>query len=115
MVRLSAAPSLRPVPGVDVTVCSAETAEHAVAALAEQQLLVWVGAALGHDLPPLPGHQVPQLVDEEGGRQGLDPAGGDCDQFPAHRTPSIGTSIITKPLSGFHCIQRNISSLKRTP
>ena len=70
-----------------MTIGCAEGAEHAVAGLTEQQLLVGVGGALGDNLPPLPGHQVPQLVDEEGGRERLDPARGDGDQVPAHRTP----------------------------
>ena len=66
-------------PGVDVTIGGAEGAEHAVAGLTEQQLLVGVRGALGNNLPALPGHQVPQLVHEEGGGEGLDPARGDCD------------------------------------
>ena len=37
-------------PGVDVTLRGAETAEDTVAGLAEQQLLPGVAAALGHDL-----------------------------------------------------------------
>ena len=74
------------VPAVDVAICSAQAAEHAVAGLAEQQLLVRMGAALGDDLPPLPGHEVPQLVDEEGGRQGLDTASRDGDQVSTHWT-----------------------------
>ena len=35
--------------------------------------LVWVRGALGHHLLPLPGHQVKQLVDQEGGGQGGHP------------------------------------------
>ena len=95
MVRHQARPGvhaagsrLRPcLPGVDVTIGCAQGAEHAVAGLTEQQLLVGVGGALGDNLPPLPSHQVPQLVDEEGGRQRLDPARGDSDQLPTHRAP----------------------------
>ena len=95
MVRHQARPgvhvacgSLSPaLPGVDVTVSGAEGAEHTVTGLTEQQLLVGVGGALGDNLPPLPGHQVPQLVDEEGGRQRLDPARGNGDQLPTHRAP----------------------------
>ena len=81
------------VPRVEVAVRGAEAAEHAVAGLAEQQLLVGVGGALGHDLPALAGHQVPQLVDEEGGREVLDPAGGDGDELAAHRASEHGLCL----------------------
>ena len=83
----AAGPLCPPLPGVDVTIGCAEGAEHTVARLTEQQLLVGVGGALGDDLPALPRHQVPQLVDEEGGREGLDPARGDRDQLPTHWAP----------------------------
>ena len=90
-------PALGPLPRVDVAVGGAEAAEHAVAGLTEQQLLVRVRATLGDDLPSLPGHEVPELVDQEGGGQGLDPAGWDGDQLPADRAPDRGTSV-TRPL-----------------
>ena len=56
-------------PGVDVTIRGTEAAEDTVAGLTEQQLLAWVRTALGDHLPPLASHQIPQLVDEEGGGQ----------------------------------------------
>ena len=93
MVRHDARPGVHTagplvtLPGVDVTIRRAEGAEHTVTRLTEQQLLVGVGGALGDDLPALLRHQVPQLVDEEGGRQRLDPARGDRDQFPAYWAP----------------------------
>ena len=46
-----------------------------------------MGAALGHHLTPLASHQVPQLVDEEGGREGGDAASWDGDQLSTHRAP----------------------------
>ncbi len=39
--------------------------------------------ALGNDLPPLPGHEVEQLVHEEGRRQGVDAPARDGDELPA--------------------------------
>ena len=95
--RVCNSPTLSPLPCVDVAVGGAEAAEHAVAGLTEQQLLVRVRATLGDDLPPLPGHKVPELVDQEGRGQGLDPAGWDGDQLPAHWAPDRGTSV-TRPL-----------------
>ena len=44
--------------------------------------LILMGGALWYDLPPLPGHEIEQLVDEERGREGLNPATGDRDQLP---------------------------------
>ena len=67
MVRHDARPGVHAagplvtLPGVDVTIGCAEGAEHTVARLTEQQLLVWVGGALGDDLPALLRHQVPQV------------------------------------------------------
>ena len=51
--------------------------------------LVWVAGALGHHLLPLPGHQVEQLVDEEGGREAGDAPRGDGDELAAHRAPEL--------------------------
>ena len=88
-----AAGSLVTLPGVDVTIGGAEGAEHTVASLTEQQLLVGMGGALGDDLPALLRHQVPQLVHEEGGRQRLDPARGDRDQLPTYWAP-VGQIVL---------------------
>ena len=46
-----------------------------------------VGGALGNDLPPLPGHQVEQLVHQERRRHRLHTAARDRDQLPANRAP----------------------------
>ena len=81
-------------PGVDVTLGGAEAAEDTVAGLTEQQLLARVRTALRHHLPSLASHQVPQLVDEEGGGQRDDPASWDGDEFSAHRTPDISQSVL---------------------
>ena len=52
------------------------------------QHLAGVAAAGGDGLPLLPRHQVHQLVDHEGGREGEEAAGGDPDQIPAYRAPA---------------------------
>ena len=49
--------------------------------------LVGMVGALWYDLPALAGHEVEELVDEEGGGEGLDPAPRYRDQLPADRTP----------------------------
>jgi len=41
--------------------------------------LVGMVGALGYNLAALAGHEVEQLVDEEGGGEGLDPAPRNCD------------------------------------
>ena len=46
-----------------------------------------VGGALGDDLPPLPRHQVEQLVHQERRRHRLHAAPGDRDQLAADGTP----------------------------
>jgi hypothetical protein len=51
--------------------------------------LVGMVGALGDDLPPLAGHEVEQLVDEEGGGKGLDPAPRDGDQLATYGTPEL--------------------------
>ena len=48
--------------------------------------LVIVDWAVGDGLPLLLGHQVYQLVDKEGGREGHHPARGNPDQFPTYWT-----------------------------
>ena len=48
-----------------------------------------MGGALWNDLPPLPGHQVEQLVDEERRRHRLDAAARDRDQLPADGAPEL--------------------------
>ena len=88
--------------GVDVTISCAERAEHTVTSLTEQQLLVRMGGALGDHLPALPGHQVTQLVDEEGGRQRLDPAYWDCDQLPTHRAPGYRHQVRSGKIMSDH-------------
>ena len=70
-------------PRLAVRAPRAQRAEHRVARLAEEQLLVVVDRALGDDFAPLPRHQVEQLVDEEGGREGGDAAARDGDELAA--------------------------------
>ena len=43
--------------------------------------------AVGDDLPGLAGHQVQQLVDQEGGGEGVEPCWRDPDELPTYRTP----------------------------
>ena len=54
--------------------------------------LVGMVGALWYDLPALAGHEVEELVDEEGGGEGLDPAPRYRDQLPAYRTPELGVT-----------------------
>ena len=46
-----------------------------------------MNGTVGDDLPGLLGHQVDQLVDQEGRGEGHDPARGDPDQFSTYRAP----------------------------
>ena len=46
--------------------------------------------ASGNDVSPLPLHEVQELVDEEGWREGGDSAARDRDRLPANRTPETG-------------------------
>lgn len=71
--------------GVVVRAAGAQRAEHRVARLAEQQLLVDVYGALGYDLAALPRHEVQQLVDEERGWQRLHAAPRYGDELAAYR------------------------------
>jgi len=51
--------------------------------------LVGMVGALGYDLPALAGHEVEQLVHQEGGGEGLHPAPGYGYQLPAYRAPEL--------------------------
>ena len=55
--------------------------------------LVVVLGAVGDDLPGLARHQVQQLVDQEGGREGVEPRWRDPDQLPTYRTPSHSQTV----------------------
>ena len=48
-----------------------------------------VHGALRYDFPPLARHEVEELVDEEGGRQGLDAAPRDGDELAADRAAEL--------------------------
>ena len=50
--------------------------------------------ALGDDFPPLFGHQVQKLVNEEGRRQGGDAPSRDSNQLTAYRAPENKTKIV---------------------
>lgn len=60
-------------------------AEHAITGLAEKEFSAWMRTALWYDLPTLAGHQIEQLVDEEGGRQRGHAAARDRDELAANR------------------------------
>lgn len=82
--------------GIAMGTAGAESAEHRVARLAEQQLLVDVHRTLGDDLAPLTRHQVQELVYEERRRQSGHSAPGDDDQLPAYWTPGGTTGMMSK-------------------
>ena len=48
-----------------------------------------VHGTLRYDFPPLARHEVEELVDEEGGRQGLDAAPRDGDELAADRAAEL--------------------------
>lgn len=81
---------------VIVRTTGAQGAENRVACLAKQQLLINVNGTFRNDLPPLPGHQIQQLVDQKGGRQSRHAATGYRNQFAANwatertRIPGLG-------------------------
>ena len=52
--------------------------------------LVFMGWAIRDDFSDLPGHQVDQLVHQEGGRDGLDSSCGDPDELSADGAPEHG-------------------------
>lgn len=69
---------------VAVRAVSAVPTKDAVARLAKQQFSAGVAAALRYNLPPLPRHEVQQLVNEEGWRQRRDAATRNRDQLAAY-------------------------------
>lgn len=60
--------------------------EHPVARLAEHQLLVGMPRAFRDDVPPLPRHQVQELVYDEARGESAHASAWDRDGFSAYRT-----------------------------
>lgn len=56
--------------------------------------LVSVSAALWDDFSPLAGHEIQELVDQEGGREGRHSPPGYRDQLTAYRTSAISEKIV---------------------
>ena len=82
--------------------------------------------AVGDDLPGLARHEVQQLVDQEGGREGVEPGWRDPDQLPTYRTPSHSQTVrlrtthskIPEPelsgVSGNYSLQQTVGTIDQT-
>jgi len=73
----------------------ADAAEDTVARLAKEQFLRDMTRALGDHFTSLASHQIEELVDQKGGREGDDPSAGHCYRLATDGTPKA-TNLVAK-------------------